>query len=182
MILATRYAKSLLDLAIEKGQLEAVYKDVLYIKSICNEQRDFVRMLESPIIKTDKKLQVIQAVFNGVLNDVTLAFMNIMINKRREMYLYEITSAFIEQYKTHKHILTAVISSAIGLDDTTRNKVLELIKQTAQGEVELIEKTDKKLIGGFVLRINDQQVDTSIARKISNLRKNFTENPYLSES
>ncbi len=182
MILATRYAKSLLDLAIEKGQLEAVYKDIQQLKAVCDEHRDFVRMLESPVIKTDKKIEVIHAVFKTSVNALTLAFMDIMINKRREMYLYEITSSFIEQYKTHKHILTAVISSAIGLDDTTRAKVLDLIKQSAQGEVELIEKTDKKLIGGFVLRINDKQVDTSIARKLNNLRKNFTENPFISAS
>ena len=180
MILATRYAKPLLDLAIEKNQLEAVYKDMLDIKNICQTNADFTLMLKSPIIKTDKKKEVIHAIFKASINALTLAFLDIITDKGREKYIQNISIAFIEQYKKHKNIITAVVTSAIGLDAAMRNKVLELVKQSAQSEIELIEKTDKKLIGGFILRINDNQVDASIVRKLDNLRKNFTENPFMS--
>jgi F-type H+-transporting ATPase subunit delta len=181
MIIATRYSKSLLDLALEKGQLELVYKDMQLVNSVCHENRDFVMMLESPVIKTDKKQEVLQAIFNSKISEVSLAFLNLIAEKRRERTVPQIAESFIDQYKTHKKILTAVITSVGGIDAVIRAKVLDLVKATSDGEVELIEKTDKKLIGGFVLRIGDKQVDASISRKLNDLRKNFIEQPFVNK-
>ena len=181
MIVASRYAKSLLDLAVEKGQLEAIRKDMQLVKSVCVSNIDFVIFLESPVIKTDKKKEILSSVFKGKVSDLTMAFMNIIADKRREGYIDDIAKAFDEQYKIHKNVLTAVITSASGIDDATRAKVMELVKSTASGEVDLIEKTDAALIGGFVLRIGDKQYDTSVTRKLNDLRKNFSENPFVKE-
>jgi F-type H+-transporting ATPase subunit delta len=181
MIVATRYAKSLLDLAVAQGKLKEVHEDMQLVKSVADQNRDFVVMLESPVIKTDKKQAILHEIFKGKITDMTMSFLDILTSKRREMYIDDVANSFVEQYKEHKKILTAVIVSASGLDDTTRKKVLDLVKQTAQGEVELIEKVDKSLIGGFVLTVGDKQVDASILRKLNELRKNFSENPYVSE-
>lgn len=177
MIVASRYAKSLLQLATEKGQLEKVFADMQYVQSVCAGNKDFVTFLNSPIIKTDKKVAVLKAVFSGGISDMSLNFFNILANKRRESYMGDIAKSFIAQYKEQKNITTAVITSATGIDAGARAKILELVKQNTKGEVELVEKTDKNLIGGFVLRIGDKQVDVSIARKLNELRKSFSENP-----
>ncbi len=58
--LAARYAKSLIDLSIEKGQLEQVYKDMLYLKGIMQESRELVNFLNNPVINSEKKLKIIQ--------------------------------------------------------------------------------------------------------------------------
>jgi len=178
MIVANRYAKSLLELAVEKGQLEKAFADMQFVQSVYNSNKDFVTFLNSPIIKTDKKLAVLKAVFGAHLSDISLNFFIILANKRREMYMGDIAKSFIAQYKEHKKITTAVITSATGIDAAARAKILELVKENAKGEVELVEKTDKSLIGGFVLRIGDKQVDASIARKLNELRKSFSENPH----
>lgn len=181
IIVASRYAKSLLGLAVERGQLEAIHKDMQLVKSVCVSNNDFVVFLGSPVIKTDKKKEILAEVFKGKVSDLTMAFMDIIANKRREGYIYDISKAFEEQYKLYKNVLTAVITSASGIDDATRAKVMELVKSSTSGEVDLIEKTDKNLIGGFVLRIGDKQYDTSVIRKLNNLRKNFAENPFVKE-
>ena len=178
MLVATRYAKSLLQLATEKGQLEKVYTDMQLVENVCEENREFALFLKSPIIKTDKKVAVIKEVFSGKVNEITSGFLTILTHKRRELYMGEIAKEFVTQYKQHKNILTAVITSAVGIDSTVKAKVLELIKQTTKGEVELVEKVDKNLIGGFVLSIGDKQVDTSVARKLSELRKTFSGNTF----
>ncbi len=180
MIVATRYAKSLLQLAVEKGQLEKVYADMLFVHGVCEKHKDFINFLKSPIINTDKKLSVLKEIFKGHIGEMSLNFFVILANKRREMYMGEIAKSFVIQYKEHKNILTAVITSARGIDATVKAKVLELVKQTTKGEVELVEKVDKDLIGGFVLRIGDKQVDASVSRKLNDLRKAFTENPFTS--
>ena len=174
MIVASRYAKSLLDLSVEKGQLEAVYADMLQVKDVCENSREFINFLNSPLIKSDKKISTMKAVFDGKFNSITSGFLTIVASKRRESVIPEMATSFIEQYKAHKNILTAVITSANGLDADTRQKALELVKSQLNGEVELVEKIDNNIIGGFVLKIGDKQLDKSVARQLSNLKKELT--------
>ncbi len=174
MIVASRYAKSLLDLAVEKGQLDAVYADMRQVSEVAENSKEFVNFLNSPVIKTDKKIAVLKSIFEGKLNALTLGFFTVVATKRRESVIPEMATSFIEQYRTHKNILTAVVTSASGLDAATRQKALDLVKSQMQGEIELVEKTDPKLIGGFVLRIGDKQIDRSVSRQLSNLKKELT--------
>ncbi|MBL7935197.1 MAG: ATP synthase F1 subunit delta [Bacteroidia bacterium] len=174
MIVATRYAKSLLDLSVEKGQLEAVYADMLQVKAVCENSREFITFLNSPIINSDKKIAVIKAVFEGKFNSITDGFLTIVASKRRESVIPEMASSFVEQYRSHKNILTAVVTSANGLDAATKQKALDLVKSQLSGEVELVEKVDANIIGGFILKIGDKQLDKSVARQLSNMKKELT--------
>ena len=178
---SVRYAKSLLGLSIEQGVLEKAYADMKTINAICKENKDFVLMLKSPIIKTDKKEAILKAVFDGKVDKITLAFLLVITNKKRESYIPAIAESFISQYKVSKKILTAVITTASGLDADLRSKVLDVVKNSMKSEVELVEKIDKNIIGGFILRVGDKQDDTSILRKIKNLNRVFNENPYIKE-
>ncbi len=174
MIVASRYAKSLMDLAIESNQLDAVRSDMKSVERVCEQNHDFVLFLKSPVIKTDKKIEVLKDIFEGKISNLSLSFINLITNKKRESILAEIASAFDEQFKINKNIFTAVVTSAVGLDATTKQKVLDLIKTQLNGEVELVEKIDVSAIGGFILQIGDKQIDKTVARQLSNLRKELT--------
>jgi F-type H+-transporting ATPase subunit delta len=177
-----RYAKSLLDLALEKGQLEPVSEDMRLVLETIRANHDLSVVLKSPVISTDKKLEILKAIFGGQIGVVSSAFLDIITRKRREGDLEGIAEAFVMQYRKHKQILTAVITTANGLDEKLRAQVMEIVKQSAAGHsVELVEKTDKELLGGFILRVGDKQVDSSVIRQIRNLERNFSENPYISE-
>ena len=178
---AARYAKSFIELATEQGVVEQAYADMKQIAEVCKSNHDFVTFLKSPIIKTDKKQAVLKEVFAGKLNKVTDAFVRLITDKRREIYLEEIAHQFINQYKEKKKILTAVVTTANGIDEATRKKVMEIVKGSGKSEVVLEEKIDKNLIGGFVLRVGDKQIDASIARKLSLLKRSFNENPFIKE-
>ncbi len=177
--LSHRYAKSLLELSIEKGSLEKVYADMKLILKTCRENHELQVLLKSPIVNSDKKQEVLKALFGNNTEALTLTFINILTVKRREMYLEEVAEAFTEQYKNHKNILTAIVTTAQGLDEELRKQVLEVIRKSADSEVELVEKTDKTLIGGFIIRIGDKQEDTSISRKLKTLYRTFNENPFI---
>jgi F-type H+-transporting ATPase subunit delta len=174
MIVASRYAKSLIDLAAEKNLLEVVNSDMIQIKSVCQDSREFRVFLKSPIINTDKKVSTIKAVFEGKVNTLTLDFLSSVTKGRREAIIPEIASSYLEQFKKQKNILSAVIVSANGLDADTKQKALDLIKSQFKGEVELVEKTDSSIIGGFILKIGDKQIDRSVARQLTNLKKQLT--------
>jgi F-type H+-transporting ATPase subunit delta len=171
MIVANRYAKSLMGLAMESNKVDEVRKDMNMIEELCKDNREFDLFLHSPIIKTDKKVGVINTIFKGKISDLTLSFLNLITKKHRESYIHDIAAAFDEQYKENKNIFTAVVTSASGLDDKTRQKMLDLVKSQMKGEVELEEKIDPNTIGGFILRIGDKQIDKTVSRQLSNLKK-----------
>ena len=178
---ASRYAKSFIDLTMEQGVFEEAHKDMQYVSDVCASNNDFVIFLKSPIINTDKKQAVLKEIFRGKLNKVTDAYIQLITAKKREIYLAEIANEFINQYKEKKKILTAVVTTANGIDDIIRKKVMEIVKGVSTSDVVLQEKIDKSIIGGFIIRVGDKQVDASIARKINRLKQTFKENPYLKE-
>jgi F-type H+-transporting ATPase subunit delta len=176
MIVASRYAQALMDLAVEKNQLEEVRKDMRAVKGVCVSNHDFVTLLQSPIVKTDKKIAIIKSIFEGNISSISISFINLIINKRREANLEIIAEEFENHYKTNKNIVSVNVKTAVALDDTLKNQVLTLVKKSVTGEIELIQSIDSSLIGGFVLTINDKQIDQSVKRKLNDLRKNFARN------
>lgn len=179
MIVASRYAKSLIDLAVETKQLEEVREDMKNIKMVCQSNPDFVLLLESPVVKTDKKMKIFAEIFKDKISNTTMAFLNMVAVKRREGYIDNIAYAFDEQYKTYKNITTVEVISATPLDADNKAQIMAIVAKSATGSIEIIEKTDKALIGGFVLNVNGQRIDTSVKRKLNDLRKNFSGNAYL---
>ncbi|HEX8515219.1 MAG TPA: ATP synthase F1 subunit delta [Bacteroidia bacterium] len=178
---ASRYAKSFLDLALEQGTLEKAHADMKFIAEVCKGNHEFLTFLKSPIIKTDKKQAVLKAIFSGKLDKVTDAYIQLITAKKREMYLAEIAEEFLNQYNQKKQILKAVVTTANGIDDTIRKQVMELVKGSTSSEVILEERINKDIIGGFIIRVGDKQVDASIARKLNNLKRGFNENPFVKE-
>lgn len=178
---AVRYAKALKDLALEQGVLENVRDDMKLINTVCKENRELVTLLNSPIVKTDKKQSILSEIFKGKISKLTELFILTLAAKRRESYLDAIALEFIKQFKEHKKILTAVITTASGLDEELRKKVLEVVKGSGHSEIELTEKINDKLIGGFTLQVGDKRIDASIAKQIRKLAMSFSENPYVKE-
>lgn len=176
---AKRYAKSLIDLSRETGVIDAVGTDMKLFVAVCEQNRDLLLLLSNPIIHGDKKLSILRKVFEGKMNKLSLAFFEIITRKGREAYLEGIAKEFVNQFKRFKGIQTAVITSAVGLDDTLRSEVYRIVKNSVKSEIELIEKVDKNLIGGFVLRMGDRQYDASIASDLRRLTKEFASNSYV---
>ena len=178
---SVRYAKALLDLSTEQNAQDQVYSDMKMIAGTIRESRDLSNLLRSPIIKTDKKQNILKLLFEGKVSKITGTFMNLLAAKRREANLETIALEFTEQYKVRKNILTAVITSATAIDDTLRKKVLDLVRKSSNSEVELVEKINEKLIGGFTLQVGDRRIDASLANQVRKLAMNFSENPYIKE-
>jgi len=178
--LAARYAKSLLDLSVEKDQLEKVYADMLWLQGVCKSNRDFVNLLRSPIIKSDTKGKIVSAVTDGNISELTAAFNRLLVTKTRESYLPEIIAAFIAAYKEKKGIKTIQLTTAVTASEELKKAIVEQVKKSAGfTKVELEEKVDPALIGGFVLQIDDQLVDASVAYDLRSIAKQFENNDFI---
>jgi F-type H+-transporting ATPase subunit delta len=174
-----RYAAAFFDLAREKGVVENAYEDMLLLDRICTSNRDFVRMLQNPVINADKKKKVITHIFGASVNTISLSFMSLMIRKRRERYLPSIAEAFTDLYKASKGIKTAYVSSAVELAAKDKAGILEILSKLTDQKIELIEKVNEALLGGFVFNLDDFQLDQSISTKVKQLKKDFEKNPFV---
>ena len=179
--IASRYAKSLVELAQEKGALDRIQADMQLINASCEESRELIVFLKSPIIRTDKKQAVMHELFGSRVHEITARFIDIIITKRREMFIPDIAAAFIHQFKQIRHIHTAEIVTAAPLDEPLRKQVMEILRGFTHTEVELHEKVRSELIGGYVLTVEDRQDDTSIRTKINKLKRAFQENLYIKD-
>lgn len=178
--LASRYAKSLLGLALETGQLEKVYADMQWLHSVTKSSRDFVNLLRSPIVKADKKLSILNAVTEGRVTELTKSFNRLLVTKGRESNLPEIIGAFIRQYKDHMNIHTVKLTTAVPVsDDIKRSLVEQLRKSTVMDNIELEASVDPELIGGFVLQAGDKLVDASIAYDLKAVTRQFENNDFI---
>ncbi|MES2629250.1 MAG: ATP synthase F1 subunit delta [Bacteroidota bacterium] len=174
---AIRYAKSLIDLAVEKGKLEETNNDMALIAQVCRENRDLMTMLDSPVISSDKKMAVLKAIFGANISELSLSFMLLMTTKKREYLLDDIAAQFIVQYRNLSGIITAEVTSAVALDENIRSQIRAKIG--GDKKIEFVEKIDPSLIGGFIVRVGDKQFDGSIARSIADLKKTFSKNDYI---
>lgn len=171
---AARYAKSLLDLAKEQGITETMYTDMKFLKQTLAQNRQLALILKNPIVRAEKKNSVVKAVFGSRLNPVTMSFLQIIARKNREAIVDAIADEFIAQYDRMKGIERAVVVTTVPLTDTLREKFRAMVARTTGGKlVELDEKIDPKLIGGYVLRVGDQQIDGSIRNRLNELRLQF---------
>jgi F-type H+-transporting ATPase subunit delta len=179
---ASRYAKSLLGLAIERGILDAVKQDMSLIEATCTASSEFVLLLNKPIVSVGKKIEILTALFGKKINPVSLQFLILITKKRREPNLETIAEEFISMYKEYKKIETVVITSAFGLDDKLRAEVLALVKRDTKSEIELVEKVDKSIIGGFIIKKGDKEFDASILKKLNKIKQEFNMNALVKKN
>lgn len=178
--LAARYAKSLIDLANEKNQVESVYNDMLFLQALCKESRDFLMLLRSPVVKADKKTAIVDAVTKGKISELTVLFSRLLINKGREAYLPEVIVSFIDQYKQQKGIHTVKLTTAVPVTEDVKKQIIgQVQKQTNLSNIELKATVNEEIIGGFVLEIGDTLVDASIAYDLNKIKAQFMNNDFI---
>jgi len=178
--LASRYAKSILDLAVEKNSLEAVLADMRTLHQVCAVSHEFEVMLESPVIKGDKKLAVIFAVLKSQnLHELTKGFITLLVNKGRELNLPEVAEAFVDQYNKLKNIRTVKLTTATPVTDAVKKAIVSKVASfMPKDTMNLESKVDESLIGGFVLEVEDQLFDASVKKKLNEVRSRIIDHTY----
>jgi F-type H+-transporting ATPase subunit delta len=180
--LASRYAKSILSLAKERGSLEETVKDMRLLEETLDGSKDLRLMLKSPIIPSDKKEKVMNMLFSTQLSDLTYKFINLLVVKGREKHLVEMVHSFMGLYNKANHIVKATLTTAIPVDKKTVEEVRSLLLSNKRTEsVEIQTKVDPTIVGGFVLKYGDMLLDNSVERKLQLIKKQIQDKSYISK-
>ena len=172
---ATRYAKSLINLAHKNGVLEEIHDDMQLFSKTCSENRGFTLMLNNPIIHNYIKSKILKTLFQEKVHEITMLFFEVVTRKNREMFLPRITEEFHLQYNALHGIGMAKVTTIFSLDDDLRQDFKQLIGQfTGKDQIELEEVTDEDLIGGYILQLEGKQIDESLRGKLKELKLKFS--------
>lgn len=157
--------------------VETMYNDMRFFRQTVRENRGLMLLLKNPIVRIDRKYAVLDAVFASRINPISMSFLNIITKKNRESIMDAIADEYIRLYEGMKGVERATIITTMPLTDTLREQFKAMVTKTVGGKtVELEEKIDTKLIGGYVLRAGDRQIDASLRNKLNEVRMGLLNN------
>jgi F-type H+-transporting ATPase subunit delta len=149
------------------------------IADVLTENKKLDRMLQSPVIPPARKKAVIKKIFEGKIDKRSLTFIDIIIRKGREEQIHAIAIQFYESYLDYKNIAIVEVTTATAIDKELRSKMVKLMENKTAKTIQMIEKINPDLIGGFKLRLNDYQYDASIKQIFVKLHKEFDKNLFI---
>lgn len=170
-----RYANSLMLLAEEKNIFQEVAKDADLIFNTINNSKELKVILKSPVIKTELKKKLLNEIFSNKISSETLSFIEFVIQKNREDILLEIFKEFLVLCDKKNKILRAKVKTAVELDESLKSKLTSKLESRTNQKVIANYLLDQKIIGGFVVEIDDQVYDASVKHQLAQLRKKFSE-------
>ena len=172
-----RYGKSLLTLCKEQGVVDVVDRDMRALADTVADNRELAAVLGSPVIRPEKKEAIVRAAFAGA-HALSVDFLALLAKKGRAGLLADMASAFVSLVREERGIVLAEVVTAAPLDDARRAEINQLIGKVHEGGVELSEKVDPHLIGGFKLRVGDRMIDATVFQTLRSMHRNLTNNPY----
>jgi len=170
---ASRYAKSLIDLSIEQDNLDVVKQDMEQFIAVLRANKELQAVLKNPIMKQDKKHNILHALFKDKIHPSILAFFDIMVRKGRSGILYGTAQEFVREYNEYKGIVKATVTSPTELSSENIESLRAILTEETKAAIILENVIDPELIGGFVVKVGDKQIDTSIAGRLRKVEKLF---------
>ena len=178
-LLIRRYAKAFLEYAIENKMTDQGLADLELLTKTLQDNRELRNILSQPFLSKNKKETIINRIFKGQISDKTLNFIKLMLDKNRHEIIMYILAPYRELYYEYKNIAEVTITTAVKIDEPTQQKLIWFVKDKINGDVQIINKIDKNIIGGFIINYLDYQYDRSIRNDLKKLQGLFDENLYI---
>lgn len=168
--ISVRYAKALVESALEKNILPEIKLNIDFFIQCLHQIPELNVVLKSPVIKTSEKINIFILAFTSNVHPLTLSFFNLVLTNNREVFLEAICRHVLFLYNKIMNIKQGLLVTTKPMDIQTKEKIVSVIAKKLNTKIELQEKYDETLLGGFILRIEDQQIDASIASKVARLK------------
>jgi F-type H+-transporting ATPase subunit delta len=168
---SVRYARALYEVSEERGILITLKNDIELIAYVCNKSLEFMQLLKNPVVKSSKKMHIISLIFEEKINELTLDFLKLVIQNKREIFIPAICRNILSSIKEAKGIKTVILTTAKEIDDTSLTNIAKMLEKELESEVEISTEINPRIIGGMILRIDDKQYDASIAAQLKKIKK-----------
>lgn len=170
---AARYAKAILDFAVEKKKTDFLEEDMRSIVATISASKELREMLGSPVLKGELKKKALMEIFKGS-HAITEGLIDLLIQNRRITLLNEVALKYIILNEEQKGEGMAFVTTAVPLSGELEKKVLSKVSSITGNKITLKNEIDESIVGGFILRVGDLQYDASIANKLNTIKREFT--------
>ena len=171
-LVSKTYGEALFELGIEEQCLEQLSDEAFAIEQTIEKSPELLKLLNHPKIDKEDKLEIVDNVFLGRIDKELVGFLRLLVMKGRYADLDSILQYFRNAVKEEKGIGVAYVKSAATLSDRQKKQIEEkLLETTKYTNMEMHYSIDAAIIGGLVIRIGDHVVDSSIATKLNELKK-----------
>ena len=170
--ISLRYAKALIELSNEKELTDAIYSDMLEMQNLLFESYELRNFLRTPQIDDKTKSRLINKLFVGHFQELTIRFFTLLIRKGRSRLVIYIVHQFIELYREQTGFVSAVLKTAVNMPEALKQQIIEKLRTaTGKNRIELKEQIDKSLLGGFILHYDSNCYDASVKHDLDNIKK-----------
>ncbi len=169
--ISVRYAKALFLLGKEKNVLDTIVADMKLVDELCNTVKDFWLMVESPVVKTSQKRKAVKLVLADKLDAISLNFMDMVFENHREIFIKDMVRNFLDLCRKDKGVVSAKLTTAGEIGKEGKTNLSDMLKKAFDSKIELEEVLDKDIIGGFVLRVDDQELDASVSAQLNQIKR-----------
>ncbi|MEO6175931.1 MAG: ATP synthase F1 subunit delta [Flavobacterium circumlabens] len=170
---AIRYAKAILDLANSKGVAEVVNNDMKSIASAIENNLELSAFIQNPTAKVEVKESALLEVFADV-NGVTKGLFHLLFENKRFEILEAIAVEYSKVFDQSNGVEIAKVTTAIPMDAALEAKVLAKVATLSDKKITIENIVDPAIIGGFILRIGDQQYNASVANRLQVLKRELS--------
>lgn len=170
---AKRYAQGLLDFTNEAGQTATVFSEMKDVVKVMAESKDLNRFFLTPYIDSKKKIEVANEIFKG-LSVSSQNLIRLVIKHGRESQLKNIAQEFINKVEDLSGVQRVTLTTATPLSKENLDQILRSTNLVnADSNFDLKVNVKPEILGGYVLRVGDQQVDASVKTKLNQVKKDF---------
>ena len=174
MIDTAGYGKALFELAAENGNDAAVREELEMIRTLLNDNRAYVTLLDTPAVSAEEKQTLLHQAF-GAVDPMLLNFLCLLCEKRSVYQLPACADAFNGCYDEAHNLLRATAITAIPMQARQVDALREKLESITGKTVVLTNCTDAGLIGGITLRYGGVQLDDSIRSRLDKLRRSLSD-------
>lgn len=167
---ARRYARALLDVALQKGGADALAAELSTVAGTLESQPELRRVLMHPALSSEKKAKVATQVFKSVA-PLLSKLIGLLVERDRVALLSAIRDAYTDLWNEQRGVVAAEAISAAPLLDAQQKALAAAAKKLAGREVTLKSSVDPSLLGGVVLRMNGRTYDGSLRAQLRALRE-----------
>lgn len=169
-----RYAKALLDLADEQGNLDIVTSEMDTLSSMLSESKELRLAVSLPVLNAEKRIALVDGIATAAkFSDTTRNFLFLLAQNKRLNLLVEIVVLFKQMVKDKKGICDITVVSAVPLTSSLKKDLGTQFKQTAGSDVIINERVDASIIGGLVITYGSKQFDDSVKTKLERLKNSM---------
>ncbi len=172
--ISVRYSKALFLSAKDKGLVEQVRKDMLYLLQLTSLE-EVKELLISPVIENTVKKNALEALLQDKIGELSMNMVRLTVNNNRDMFLPGIARSYIKAADIFNGVTKATLTTASDISDAIKKKIVKLIEEGLKTKVDLEEIVDPGITGGFMLKVEDTFIDGSVNSQLRKIKKELKE-------